>query len=113
MLFDSIEISDLFFEITGFNKYKNKYGDLVDEVDDLVMYGSKVSWAMASSIRLVTIPKLDRACHCYCVTNNTKYSIAKRSGTNGYWGFNYHYGWNMLNYEMLSNIPKKILKMAD
>ena len=48
----------------GFKKYKNKYGDLFDEVDDLVMYGSKVSWAMDSYICLVTIPKLDRACHC-------------------------------------------------
>ena len=39
----------------GFNKYKSKYGDLVDEVDDLTMYGYKVSWTMASSICLVTI----------------------------------------------------------
>ena len=71
----------------GFNKYKSKYGDLVDEVDDLTMYGYKVSWTMASSICLVTIPKLYRACHCYFVTNNTKYSIAKRGGINEYWGF--------------------------
>ena len=92
----------------GFKKYKNKFGDLVDEVDNLVIYGSKVSWAMASSICLVTIPKLNRACYCYCITSNTKYSIAKRVGTNEYWGFNHHYSWNMLNYEILSNIKKKI-----
>ena len=63
---------------------------------------------MSSSIRLVTIPKSGTAFFCYCVTKNIEYSITKRGGTNEYWGFNHDYGWNMLNYDMLSNIPKKI-----
>ena len=44
---------DSFYERMGFKKYKNSYGDLVDEVDDLVMYGFQVSWVMSSTIRLV------------------------------------------------------------
>ena len=41
----------------GLKKYKNCYGGLLDDADDLVMYESKVSAAMARSIHLVTIPK--------------------------------------------------------
>ena len=66
----------------GFKEYKNKYGDLVDEEDDLVMYGYKVSLVMVSSICLVIIPKVGTACHYYSIMNNTKYSLEKRGGTN-------------------------------
>ena len=68
----------------GFKNYKNNYGDLVHNVDDLVMYGSQVSWAMASTIHLVITRKLVPPCHGYCITNNNKYSIAKRGRTNEY-----------------------------
>ena len=88
----------------GLKNHKNKYGDLVDEVDDLVMYESQVSCAMSSTIRLVTIRTLVSPCHGYCITNNTKYSIAKRGHTNEYWGFTPHYGWNTFTHGMLKNI---------
>ena len=57
-----IEIPDSFYDRMGLTKYKNKYGDLVDDVDKLVMYGSQVSSVMASYICLVTIPKLSTPC---------------------------------------------------
>ena len=48
------------FERMGFSKYKNQFGDLVDDAYDLVMYGYQASDAIASSICLVTIPKKKR-----------------------------------------------------
>ena len=48
-------------------KHKNNYGNLVDDVDDLVMYGSQVGWAMPSSMRLVTTRTLVTLCHSYCI----------------------------------------------
>ena len=52
----------------GLKEHNNRYGDLVDEVDDLVMYGSQVNWAMASTIHLVTTCTLVLPCHGYCIT---------------------------------------------
>ena len=88
----------------GFKKHKHTYGDLVDDVDDLVMYGSQVSWAISSTIRLVTTCILVPPCHGYYITNNTKYSIAKRCHTNEYWVFNPQYGWSILTNDMLKII---------
>ena len=89
----------------GFSKCKNKYGDLVDDVDDLFMYGPQVSSVVASSIRLVTIPKLSTPYVLYSIENNTKYSIAKRGRTNDYWGYNPHYGWNKFAHDLLTHFP--------
>ena len=36
-----------------FNKFKNKYGDLVDDVEYLVMHGCQVSLANISSVKLM------------------------------------------------------------
>ena len=77
---------------------------LVDEVDDLVLYGSQVSWKMSSTIRLVATCTLVLPYHGYCIINNTKYSIAKRGPKNEYWGFNPHYGLNILTLDMLEKI---------
>ena len=44
-------------------KHKNEYDDLVDGVDELVMYGAQVSCVIASSIGMITIPKLPTTCH--------------------------------------------------
>ena len=49
------DISDPFFENMRFTKLKNNYGDLVDDVEDLVMHGSQVSLANVSSIKLKSI----------------------------------------------------------
>ena len=67
---------------------------------------------MSSTICLVTTRTLFLTCYNYCITNNNKYSIAKRGRTNEYWGFNLYYGWNILTHDMLKNSKKK-LKMAD
>ena len=58
------DIPDPFYERMGLKKYKNCYGGLLDDADDLVMYESKVSAAMARSIHLVTIPKWSRPMVC-------------------------------------------------
>ena len=44
------DIPNPFFENMRFAKFKNKYGDLVDDVEDLD--GSQVSLANVSSIKL-------------------------------------------------------------
>ena len=80
------DIPDPFYERMEFSKYKNGYGDLVDDVDDLVTYGSRFSSVMASSICLVTIPRLQTPCIVNSITNNTKYAIAKRGSINEFWG---------------------------
>ena len=80
--------------------------DLFDEVDDLVMYGSQISWEITNTIHLVTACTLVLPCHGYCITENTKYSMSKRDRTNEYWGSNHHYGWNILTHDVLKNFPK-------
>ena len=70
----------------GLKKHKNICGDLVDDVNYLVMYGSQVSSAIAYSIYLVTIRSLSKPCGVYSIENNTKYTIIKRGGLNEYWG---------------------------
>ena len=84
MVFICTGIPDTFYNRIGFNTYKNCYGDLVDEVDELVMYGSQIIWAMSSSIHLVPIPKLSTPFHAYIIENNNKYSIAKRGDASDY-----------------------------
>ena len=79
MLFIFLEISDLFYERMEFKKYKNNYGYLVDDLDDLVMYGSQVSWEISSTIRLVTTRTLLLPCYGYYIKNNTNYSIVKKA----------------------------------
>ena len=79
-----IDIPDPFYERMGLKKHNNNYGDLVDDVDDLVMHGSQVNSTMASSIHLVAIPNLSMPCGVYSIEHNTKYSIAKRGSTNAY-----------------------------
>ena len=106
------DIPDPIYDRMGLGKYKNCYGNLISEVDELVMYGSQVSWAMASSICLVTIPILSTPCGVYSIENNTTFSIAKKEYRNEYWGFNPYYGWNMLTHDMLQNILKNRLGEA-
>ena len=69
------DIPDPFDERKGLKKDKDQFGDLIDDVDDLVMYGSQKSSAMAISICLVTIPKLSTSCGVYSIEKSTKYSI--------------------------------------
>ena len=92
MVFIFTDIPDPFYNSMRFNKYQNVYGDLVDEVDNLVIYGSQVSLEMTSSIFLFIIPKCYMPYHAYSIENNTKFSIVKRGGTSEYWGFSPHYG---------------------
>ena len=54
-----------FYERMGLKKYK--YGDLVDDVDDLVMYGSQPSSAMTSSISWSPFPNYLRHVACTCL----------------------------------------------
>ena len=63
-----IEIHDTLYERMGLKKHKNNYGDLFDEEDDLVMYGSQVIWSMSSTIHPVTTRTLVPPCHGYCIT---------------------------------------------
>ena len=96
-----IDMHDQFYERMVFTKYKNKYGDVVDAVDDLVMYATQVNYTMASSIRMVAFPKLSTPCGVYMIENNAKYVIAKRGDTNIFWGYNPYYGWNKLAHDLL------------
>ena len=63
-----------------FSKYKNHVGDLVDDKDDFVMYGSQVSTVNSSSILLASTSKFNSLCVVYIIDNNTKYYLEKRDG---------------------------------
>ena len=71
-------IPDPFFESMKFNKFKNKYGDLVDDVEDLVMHGSQVSLAHVSSVKLISRNNFNTNSGVIKIDNHTKYSIVKR-----------------------------------
>ena len=81
---------DSFVEYMKLNKYKNLYGDLVDDVDNCVMYGSQVS--IRWSISKLVSNKCNIPCDMYLIDNNDKYHLAKRDGTKGFYGYNTHYG---------------------
>ena len=70
----------------GLKKHNNRFGELVDDVYDLVLYESQLNSTMASSIRMVTIYKLSTPCGVYIIENNTTLSIPKKGGRNEYWG---------------------------
>ena len=71
-------IPDPFFESTKFNKFKNKYGDLVHDVEDLVMNGSQFSLAHVSSVMLMSRNYLNALSGVIKIDNHTTYSIVKR-----------------------------------
>ena len=61
------------------NKFKNTYGDLVDDIKDLVMHGSQVSLTHVSSVKLIRINDVNANSGVIKIDNHTKYSIAKRN----------------------------------
>ena len=85
------DIPDPFFEYMKFIKYKNQYGDLVDDAEFFI-YGSQVSAGYSQSIRLSSIKKLNICCGFCMIDRNTKYSLAKRGDTKGLYGKKKHYG---------------------
>ena len=64
------------------NKYKNKYGDLVDDVEDLVIHGYQVSLANVSSVNLISRNDLNRHSGVNKIDNHTQYSLAIRGDKN-------------------------------
>ena len=63
-----------------FTKFKNKYDDLVDDIVDLVIHGSKVSLANVSSIKLTSANDYNTRSGVSKIDNHIKYSLAKRGG---------------------------------
>ena len=57
------------------------------------MYGYQVSAGYYQYIKLVS-NKLNIPCGVYMIDKTAKYSLAKRGGTKGFYGYNLHYEWN-------------------
>ena len=66
-----------------FTKFKNNYGDLVDDVEDLVMHGSQVSLADVSSIKLKRTTDYNTCSGVSKIYNHTTYSLAKKDSKDG------------------------------
>ena len=106
-------IPDPFFEIMRFNKFKNKYGDLVDDIEDLVMHGSQVSLANVSSVKLMSTNDFNTHSVVRKIDNHTKYSFAKRGDNGGFYGCNPCYGWNKVSLDALELLFTVKVKKAD
>ena len=70
--------TDPFFENMKFIKFKNKYGDLVDDVEYLGMYGSQVCLAHVSSVKLIIRNDFNTNSEIIKLDNHTKYSIVNK-----------------------------------
>ena len=78
LLFNYPDLSNTVFESIKFNKYKNNYGDLVDDAKGVVMHGSKVSTVFSQSICLNNSHTFNNPCAVYKIDNNIKYHLAKK-----------------------------------
>ena len=80
------DILDIFFEYMKLSKSDIHDGDLVDDVDDNVMYMYQVIQAMASYICLICITKCYSSCGVYMIINNIRYYMAIKGGTKEFGG---------------------------
>ena len=84
-----------------FSKYKNRNGDLIDDVEGFVMHWSPVTSSYANSIKLVGRKELNMHCAVFMIDKNPKYCLEKRGDTDRFHGHNPYYGWNKLSHDIL------------
>ena len=101
-----------FFECIILYKYKNHLCDLVDDLEDFVINGSRAISSFVSSVNMLSINEFNIHSGICKIDNHIKYYLAKSADIDGFYGYHPHYGWNKLSHDILTLFSKTKVKEA-